>query len=125
MDLFKFTKISLLETFILCSVLMNNVLLCTVNLKFDFCFSQCSLYFNAFYYSAAVAVEDWRTLNKRQEQCSVKKVFLKISQSSQGNTCIRVSFSIKLQREACNFIKKKFLRTFYRIFLRTSVQNIC
>ena len=33
-------------------------------------------------------------------RCSVKKVFLKISQNSQENTCTRVSF---LQSLACNF----------------------
>ena len=31
------------------------------------------------------------------QRCSVKKVFLKISQKSQENTCARVSFIIKLQ----------------------------
>ena len=36
-----------------------------------------------------------------------KKMFLEISQSSQENTCARVSFLIKLQ--ACNFIKKETL----------------
>ena len=30
-------------------------------------------------------------------RCAIKKVFLKISQNSQENTCARVSFSIKLQ----------------------------
>ena len=30
-------------------------------------------------------------------RCSIKKVFLKGSQSSQENTCARVSFLIKLQ----------------------------
>ena len=30
-------------------------------------------------------------------RCSLKKVFLKISQNSQENTCARVSFLIKLQ----------------------------
>ena len=30
-------------------------------------------------------------------RCSVKEVFLKISQNSQENTCARVSFLIKLQ----------------------------
>ena len=30
-------------------------------------------------------------------KCSVKKVFLKISQNSQENTCARLSFLIKLQ----------------------------
>ena len=38
---------------------------------------------------------------------SVKKVFLEISQNSQENTCVRVSFLIKLQ--ACNFIEKQTL----------------
>ena len=41
--------------------------------------------------------------------CSVKKVFLEISQNSQENTCARVSFLIKLQVSACNFIKKETL----------------
>ena len=37
-----------------------------------------------------------------------EKVFLGISQNSQGNTCITASFLIKLQA-ACNFIKKETL----------------
>ena len=32
--------------------------------------------------------------------CSVKKVFLEISQNSQENTCARVSFLVKLQQPA-------------------------
>ena len=40
------------------------------------------------------------------QRCSVKKVFLEISQSSQENPCARASFLIKLQAEAYNFIKK-------------------
>ena len=40
--------------------------------------------------------------------CSVKKVFLKVSQNSQKNTCARVSFLIKLQTSG-NFIKKEIL----------------
>ena len=31
------------------------------------------------------------------QRCSVKKVFLEISQSSQENTCARVSFLVKWQ----------------------------
>ena len=38
---------------------------------------------------------------------SVKKMFLKISKNSQENTCTRVSFLIKLQSSACNFIKQE------------------
>ena len=47
--------------------------------------------------------------NRRVTQmCSVKKVFLEISQNSQENTCAMVSFLIKLQ-DICNFIKKETL----------------
>ena len=44
-------------------------------------------------------------------RCSIKKVFLEIFQNSQENTCVRVSFLIKLQAEAlaqafsCEFCK--------------------
>ena len=31
------------------------------------------------------------------QMCSAKKVFLKLSQNSQENTCARVSFLVKLQ----------------------------
>ena len=43
------------------------------------------------------------------QRCSVKKLFLKISQNSQENTCARVSFLKKLQTETSNFIKKEAL----------------
>ena len=42
------------------------------------------------------------------QRCSVRKVFLEISQNSRKNTCARVSFLIKLS-QACNFIKKETL----------------
>ena len=35
-------------------------------------------------------------------KCSVKKVFFKISQNSQENTCARVSFLINLQASAAD-----------------------
>ena len=38
-----------------------------------------------------------------------EKVFLENSQNSQENTCVKVSFLIKLQAQACNFIKKETL----------------
>ena len=44
----------------------------------------------------------------RTSSCSevfCKKVFLKVSQNSQENTCARVSFLIKLQAWPCNFVK--------------------
>ena len=39
-------------------------------------------------------------------RCSVKKVPLKITQNSQESISVRVSFLIRLQVKACNFIKK-------------------
>ena len=48
-------------------------------------------------------------LRKVARRCSVKKVLLEILQNSQENTCARVSFLVKLQAEACNFIKKETL----------------
>ena len=52
------------------------------------------------------------------------KVFLKVSQNAQ-NTCVRISFIIKFQASACNFIKKEVLAQvfsckFYEIFKKTS-----
>ena len=44
------------------------------------------------------------------QRCSVKKVFLEISQNGQENTCARVSFSIKLQIEATQVFSCKFCK---------------
>ena len=57
-------------------------------------------------------------------RCSLKKLFLEISQNSQENTCARVSFLIKLHGLACNlFIKKETLAQVLSVnfvkFLRT------
>ena len=57
-------------------------------------------------------------------RCSVKKVFLKISQNSQENTCVRVSFLIKVlikketlaQVFSCEIFKNTY-------FYRTSLVN--
>ena len=38
-----------------------------------------------------------------------EKVVLEISENSQENACVRVSFSIKLQAKACNSVKKEIL----------------
>ena len=43
------------------------------------------------------------------QRCSVKKLFLNASQKSPENTNVRVSFLIKLQDDAWNFIKKETL----------------
>ena len=47
-------------------------------------------------------------------RCSIRKVFLKISQNLQKNTFVRVSYLIKFQASACNFILKK--RLWHRCF---------
>ena len=41
--------------------------------------------------------EEVVSFRSSHQRCSVKKVFLEISQNSQENTCVRVSFLIKLQ----------------------------
>ena len=67
-----------------------------IHLFTEYAFSLIKL-FQAFVLSEAVA-----------QRRSVKKVFLEISQNSQENTCVRVSFLIKLQAWGLNFAK--FLR---------------
>ena len=37
------------------------------------------------------------------QRCSAKKVFIEISQNSQENTCVKVSFSINLQASGLQF----------------------
>ena len=59
------------------------------------------------------------------QRCSVKKLFLDISQNSQGKTCARVSFFKKLQDEPCNFIKKETpARVFSCEFCEISKNNL-
>ena len=68
-------------------------------------------------------------------RCSVKNVFLEISQDSQENTCTRVSFLIKLQAEDrcfpvnfANFLRTPFLKEHLRSLLlshlRLSLQDL-
>ena len=71
------------------------------------------LYLISFFLSEAVA---WR--------CFVKKVFLKISPNLQENTSARVSFLIKLQALACNFIKKETLKHVLPCEFREIFKNI-
>ena len=40
-------------------------------------------------------------------RCSVKKMLLKISQDSQKNTCVRVSFLIELQASGLQLYQKR------------------
>ena len=46
---------------------------------------------------------------KKQPRCSIKKVFFKVSQNSQENTCARVSFSSSCSPKPCNNFKKEDL----------------
>ena len=60
------------------------------------------------------------------QRCSVKKVFLKISQNSQENTCAKVSLLIKLQAqlfscEFCEFFKNTFFIEHFRWFFYVSI----
>ena len=63
------------------------------------------------------------------KRCSVKKVFLEISQNSLRNTCARVSFLQALDWKACNFIKKRdpntqvFSSEICEIFSKTYVEE--
>ena len=53
-----------------------------------------------------ISIVTWRLLAEAVfQRCSVKEVFLEISQSSQENTCARVSFLIKL-RARVSFLMK-------------------
>ena len=62
-------------------------------------------------------------IQKQPPKVLYKKMFYKISQNSQENTCARVSFLIKLQTESCNFNKKETHVNFAK-FLRISfLQN--
>ena len=50
-----------------------------------------------------------RTTETVAQRCSVKKVFLEISQSLHENTCARAPFLIKCRPQTCSFIKKEIL----------------
>ena len=50
----------------------------------------------------------WNEIQKQPLEVFYKMIFWKISQNSQDDICVRVSFLITLQScEACNFIKKE------------------
>ena len=57
------------------------------------------------------------------KRCSVKKVFLKISQNSQKNNSARVSFLIKLGGKLWNFIKKEALAQMFVCDFREIIKN--
>ena len=53
------------------------------------------------------------------QRCSVKRLFLEISQNSQENACARVSFLIKLQG-----LGEIFKNTFFTEHLQTTATDI-
>ena len=71
----------------------------------------------------------WFVQKQRPEVFYKKKVFLKISQILQENTCVGASFNNFADLQACNFIKKIFQQCFLMKFaklLRTPIfKNIC
>ena len=72
----------------------------------------------ALWWKTSLIVKDWLSLHHR---CSIKKVFLDISQNSQENTCARVSFLMKL-RPATLLKKRLWHRCFpvnFDEFLKT------
>ena len=73
--------------------------------------------FEALLTALDIPSNDW--IEPVAQRCSVNKVLLKISQNSQVNTCAGVSFLIKLQASACNFIRKGALAQLL------SVQQLC
>ena len=56
-------------------------------------------------------------------RCSVKKVFIEMSENSQENTCARVSFLIKLPARLETLLKKRLWQSRFPVnfekFLRT------
>ena len=59
-------------------------------------------------------MEQWTGAVVRR--CSVKKVFLKISENSQKKTCARVPFSIKLQAMPLLFCHKVEAVEYFKLF---------
>ena len=101
----------------------QKVISCLNMLRYMFCSWDVSFCFLLYIYSLC-----FRSSYRINRVALWKKVFLKISQNSQENTCVRVSFLIKLQALACNYIKKKdwhrcFLSYFARLLREPFLQN--
>ena len=57
-----------------------------------------------------VYIQLWLSRSSHRK-CSIKNVFLEISQNSQENTCARISFLIKFQASGRNFQEHLLYRT--------------
>ena len=62
-------------------------------------------------------------VKKRPPKVFYKKVFLKISQNSQENTCVGVSVLVKFRASSCNYIKK-VKNTFFTEHLQATA-SVC
>ena len=79
-------------------------------------------FFFCLFHSISVETEVIEAVN---QSCSVKKVFLEISQNSQENTCARVYFLIKLQGTTVILLKKETLaQVFSCEFYKISKNNL-
>ena len=67
-----------------------------------------------------MGVLSYSLYRRRHHRCSVKKVFLKISQVSQENTCVGVSFN-----KFCNLIKKRLQHRCFTVKSEKFLKNIC
>ena len=56
--------------------------------------------------------------------CSVKKMFLKISQTSQENTCVGVSFLKSYRPEGYNFIKQRLQHRCFPVNFAKFLKNL-
>ena len=58
---------------------------------------------------------NWEEDRSSHWRCSIKKVFLKKIQNSQENTCVGVSFLIKLQAMPAAFLKKRLWYMYFPV----------
>ena len=75
-----------------------------------FMYNGCSKDLRGEYGPVKKAMRNYRSSHRR---CSVKKVFLEISQNSQENTCARVPFLIMLEAWGIGKFGKKLNRVIY------------
>ena len=78
-------------------------------------------FFRDLFYNSVVCISDLHNLRRNTkgcyvfmleafvQRCSLKKVFLEISQNSRKNTCAKVSFLITLHPRPATFFKKETL----------------
>ena len=67
---------------------------------------------------------DYKGAEAVVRRCSIKMVFLEISQNSQENTCARVSFLIKSKVFLCEFCKISKNKFFYRILPAAAFEGV-